>query len=94
MSASAKRLKMFIIVIVMAAFPECDAAAGISGDLTEENSLRSEMQTVASVNGEAITAAELYERLILQYGHKALVNVVDAKLVDQQARALGIVASD
>jgi foldase protein PrsA len=95
MISATRQLTIFIIVIVlMAAFPDCEVMAGMSGDPVEASGLRSGTQVMASVNGVSITAGELYEHLMLQYGRKALGNLIDAGLVSQRAKVLGIAVSD
>jgi foldase protein PrsA len=66
----------------------------VNGEQIEASSGGSGVQVVASVNGESITAGELYERLILQFGRKALGNLIDARLVSQLANTSGIVVPD
>jgi foldase protein PrsA len=83
-----------MVIALTAAFIEQEAIAGITGDPIETSSLRSEAQVIASVNGDSITADELYKRLILQYGYRALGNLIDASLVSQHAKVLGIVVRD
>jgi foldase protein PrsA len=46
------------------------------------------------VNGESVTEDAFYQRMIQQYGGQALANLIDAALVRQRARALGIAISD
>jgi foldase protein PrsA len=87
-------MTLSIVSALALASPHWPAAAGVKGDQIEASGDRSGLQVVASVNGESITAGELYERLILQFGRKALGNLIDARLVSQLAKTSGIVVPD
>jgi foldase protein PrsA len=71
---------------------------GVAGtydsDRIAPNDHRTGAPVVASVNNETITEERLYGRMTLQYGHQALANLIDARVVSGYAKGKGIVVSD
>ncbi|WP_374711916.1 peptidylprolyl isomerase [Symbiobacterium terraclitae] len=51
-------------------------------------------EVVATVNGEKITQAELYEQLVDGYGSQVLENMILARLVNQEAAKAGVQVTD
>lgn len=95
MASRGMRLTTLAVVsALMTASAENGAAASKSGGQVEPGGGERAAEIVASVNGESITAHDLYARMLGQYGHKALDNLIDARLVSQFAEAQGIFVSD
>ena len=53
-----------------------------------------ETQSVASVNGASITKAELYDRMVTDYGPSSLDQLITEKLVDLELKKAGGTVSD
>jgi foldase protein PrsA len=91
---AAQLMALTIVTTLMTGSVTTSPAVGGSDDQIERSGRQNVVQIVASVNGDSITEDDLYARMTRQYGQKALDNLIDARLVSQSGKALGIVVSD
>jgi parvulin-like peptidyl-prolyl isomerase len=96
MTPNAARLMIAIIAVALAT--ALTGNPGVAGthdsDRITPNDHRTGAAVVASVNNETITEERLYARMTLQYGHQALTNLIDARVVSGYAKGKGIAVSD
>lgn len=63
--------------------------AGAGGWVLGARSARPDVAAVASVNGDSITKADLYNRMVVDYGSQAVDQLITEKLVDQELKKAG-----
>lgn len=66
------------------------AVAGAGGYMIGARSAKPDLQTVASVNGIAITRSALNDRLFKTNGAEAVSRMIDEEIINQAAKAAGV----
>ncbi|HLN63851.1 MAG TPA: peptidylprolyl isomerase [Symbiobacteriaceae bacterium] len=79
-----------IVVAVLVTLVVAGAGGYMLGDRTGRNAANMNQQTVATVNGEKILKSELYDRMVLETGTKSMDDLIQEKLVDQEAKKANI----
>lgn len=83
-----------IIIAVVVTLLVAGGGGFMLGHRTGENSANLEAQSVAVVNGEKITQMDLYNRMVQKGGDETLLQMIDERLVEQEAKRLGITVTD
>jgi foldase protein PrsA len=85
-----KANKGAVITAVVVTLAVAGAGGYMLGYRFGQNTAKLESQAVATVNGEKITKADLYDRMVQEAGPKVVDDLIRERLVDQAAKSAGI----
>lgn len=74
-----------IVVAVLVTLVVAGAGGYMIGDRTGRNAANMNEKVVATVNGDKITQTQLYDRMVNETGSKSMDDLIQEKLVDQEA---------
>ncbi|HEY3314159.1 MAG TPA: peptidylprolyl isomerase [Bacillota bacterium] len=68
--------------------------AGVGGFALGARSVKPDLQSVASVNGDSITKTQLYNKMVKDYGAQTVDGLITDLLLDQQLKKAGATVTD